>query len=116
MERAKKRKTSLDEVAEFFGRRHFFGPLTETLSVLHQSKMGKIRAERLTMLSNMKKFRKGKIISRDPNHAMITGRNPHYAETQKHCLTDTCSFSTAAIERRSLESSARAAVNGQVKL
>lgn len=116
LERAKKRKTSLDEVAEFFGRRHFFGPLTETLSVLHQSKMGKIRAERLTMLSNMKKFRKGKIISRDPNHAMITGRNPHYAETQKHCLTDTCSFSTAAIERRSLESSARAAVNGQVKL
>ena len=116
LERANKRKSSLDEVAEFFGRRHFFGPLTETLSVLHQSKLGRIRVERLTMLSNMKKFRKGKIVSRDPNQAEITGRNPHYAETQKHCLTDTCSFSTAAIEMRSLESSARAAVNGQVKL
>ena len=116
LERANKRKTSLDKVAEFFGRRHFFGPLIETLSVLHQCNLGKIRVERLALLSNMKKFRKGKIVSRDPNQADIAGRNPHYAETEKYCLTDTCSFSTSAKERRSLESSARAAINGQVKL
>ena len=115
-ERANQRKKSLEEVAEHFGRRHFFGALTETLSVLHQYKLGIIRIERLAMLGNMKRFRKGKIISRDPNQAEITGRSPHYAETQKYCLTDTCSFSPAASEKRSQESFARAAINGQVKL
>ena len=116
LERANQRKKSLEEVAEHFGRRHFFGPLTETLSVLHQYKLGNIRVERLAMLSNMKRFRKGKVISRNPNQAEITGRNPHYAETQKHCLTDTCAFSPAASEKRSRESLARSAINGQVKI
>ena len=116
LERANKRKKSLEEVAEHYGRRHFFGPLTETLSVLHQYKLGNIRVERLAMLSNMKRFRKGKVTSRNPNQAEITGRNPHYAETQKHCLTDTCAFSPAASEKRSRESFARSAINGQVKI
>ena len=116
LERANTRKKSLEEVAEHYGRRHFFGPLTETLSVLYQYKLGNIRIERLGMLSNMKRFRKGKVISRNPNQAEITGRNPHYAETLKHCLTDTCAFSPAASEKRSRESLARSAINGQVKL
>ena len=116
LERANQRKRSLEETAEHFGRRHFFGPLTETLSVLYQYKLGNIRIERLAMLSNMKKFRKGKIMSREPNQAEIAPRSAHYAETLKHCLTNTCSFSPAASEKRSRESSARAAVNGQVKL
>ena len=116
LERANQKKKRLEEIAEHFGRRHFFGPLTETLSVLHQFKLGSIRVERLTMLSNMKRFRKGKVVSRDPNQAEITGRNPHYSETQKHCLTYTCPFSPAASEKRSRESFARSAINGQVKL
>ena len=116
LERANQKKKSLEEIAEHYGRRHFFGPLTETLSVLYQYKLGSIRVERLTMLSNMKRFRKGKVVSRDPNQAEITGRNPHYAETQKHCLTYTCPFSPAASEKRSRESFARSAINGQVKL
>ena len=115
-ERALDNKPSLEQVAEYFGRRHFSGPLTETLTVLHLLKLGNIRAERLTMLSNLKRTSKGKVVSYNPNLAEVTSRNPHYAETLKFCLTNTCNYSTAARERRSEESAARASVSGQVKL
>ena len=116
LERANTRKRSLEGVAEFFGRRHFYGSLTETLTIFHLLKLGAIRVERLTMLSNQKRISKGKITSRNPNHAQVTGRKPHYAETLKFCLTNTCSWSTAASEKRSQESAARASINGQVKI
>ena len=116
-ERAHTSKQSLEQVAGFFGRRLFNGPLTETLTVLHRLKLGNIRAARLTMLNNLKKTSKGKIVNRNnPNLAEVTRRNPHYAETLKFCLRDTCCYSTAACERRSEESAARASVSGQVKL
>ena len=115
-ERAHTNKPSHEQLAEFFGRRHFSGPLTETLTVLHLLKLGNIRVERLTMLSNLKKTSKGKVVSRNPNLAEVTSRNPHYAETLKFCLTNTCNYSTAARKRRSEESAARASVSGQVKL
>ena len=78
--------------------------------------MAEIRLERLSMLRNLKRTSKGKIISRDRNLAEVKDRHPHYAATQKFCLTNTCSWSPAAQEKRSKESAARANVNGQVKI
>ena len=115
-ERANTNKKSLQQVAEFFGRRHLFAPVTPTLSVFYRLKLAQIRLERLSMMGTLKKTSKGKIISRDPNHAEVKDRHSHYAETQKFCLTNTCSWSSAAKEKRSKESAARSCVNGQVKI
>ena len=55
-------------------------------------------------------------MSRNPNTAAVTERNPHFAATQNFCLTTTCNWSPAAQEKRSQESAARACVNGSVKI
>ena len=115
-ERANKVKKSLEKITEFFGRRHFLGPVTETLSVLFRSMLAKIRVEQLSKLTNRKKTGKGKVLSRDPPCAAVKDRNPHFAETKKHCLTNTCSFSVTAQEKRSCESAARLHINGQVRI
>ena len=115
-ERANTIKNSLERVAEFFGRRHFFAPVTPTLSVFYRLKLAQIRVERLSMLSNLTRTSKGKIISRNPNHAEVKDRQSHYNATQKFCLTNTCSWSSAAQEKRSKESAARSCINGQVKI
>ena len=115
-ERANINKKSLQQVAEFFGRRHLFAPVTPTLSVFYRLKLAQIRLERLSMISTLNRTSKGKIISRDQNLADVKDRHPHYAETQKFCLTNTCSWSSAAKEKRSKESAARSCVNGQVKI
>ena len=115
-ERANANKKSLEEVAEFFGRRHLFAPVTPTLSVFYRLKLAQIRLQRLSMIRTLKKTSKGKIISRDPNHAEVKDRHPHYAQTQKFCLANTCSWSSDAQAKRSKESAARACVNGQVKI
>ena len=115
-ERANQNKKSLEEVAEYFGRRHFFAPITETLSVLFRLKLTDIRIERLTMLSKLKRTSKGKITSRNPNLAEVKDRHPHFAETQRFCFTNTCSWSPTAQKKRVRESAARANVNGQVKI
>ena len=115
-ERANNNKVSLGRVAEFFGRRNFYAPVTNTLSVFYRLKLAQIRVERLSMLRNSKRTSKGKITSRDPNFAELKDRSPHYAETQKSCLTNTCSWSASARKKRSEESAARACVNGQVKI
>ena len=115
-ERANNNKVSLARVGEFFGRRNFHAPVTDTLSVFYRLKLAQIRIERLSMLSNMQGTSKGKITSRDPNFAELKDRHPHFAETQKFCLTNTCSWSAAAHKKRSEESAARACVNGQVKI
>ena len=115
-ERANSAKKSLSRIAEFFGRRHFLGPVTETLSVLYRSKLADIRVGRLSMVSNHKKTGKGKVVSRDPPYAAVKDRNPHFAETKKHSLTNTCSFSDTAQEKRSQESAARLHINGQVRI
>ena len=115
-ERANMAKESLERVAEFFGRRLLFGPVTECVSVLYRLKIAQIRLERLSMLRNMSRTSKGIIVSRDPPRAAVTERNPHFAMTQQFCLTNTCNWSPAAQEKRSQESAARASVNGCVKI
>ena len=115
-ERANTAKESLERVAEFFGRRLLLGPVTDCLSVLYRLKIAQIRVERLSMLKNMSSTSKGKIVSRNPNIAAVTERNPHFAMTQQFCLTNTCDWSPAAREKRSQESAARASVNGCVKI
>ena len=115
-ERANSNKKQLERLAEFYGRRHFSAPVTETLTVFYKLKLAQIRVERLIMLKTLKKTGKGKIISRDPNLADVKDRKPHYAETQKFCLTNTCSWSPAAQAKRSKESAGRAFVDGQVKI
>ena len=115
-EKANQAKKSLEAVAEYFGRRHLYAPIAETMSVFFRLKVAEIRVERLTMLGNLSKTSKGKITGRDPNFADVKDRKPHYAQTQKYCLTNTCSWSSGARERRARESEARANVNGQIKL
>ena len=115
-ERANQNRKSLEGVAEYFGRRHFYGPIQETLSVFYRLKLAEIRLERLSMLRNLKRTSKGKIISHNPNLADVKDRHPHYAETQRFCFTNTCNWSPAAQEKRSKESAARANINGQVKI
>ena len=115
-ERANMAKESLGRVAEFFGRRLLFGSVTESVSVLYRLKIAQIRLERLSMLKNMSSTSKGKIVSRDPNMAAVTERNPHFAVTQQFCLTNTCNWTPSAQEKRSNESAARACVNGRVKI
>ena len=116
LERANNNRKQLEGVAEFYGRRHLSAPVTETLSVFYRLKLAQIRVERLKMLRNRKKTSKGKVISRDPNLADVKERKPHYAETQKFCFTNICSWSTAAQTKRSRESAGIAYVNGQVKI
>ena len=115
-ERAKLAKESLERVAEYFGRRFLVGPVTECVSIFYRLKIAQIRAERLSMLSIMTKTSKGKVKSRNPNQASCKERKPHFATTQKFCLTNTCSWSPSAQEKRSQESAARACVNGRVKI
>ena len=115
-ERANSVKKRLGQISEFFGRRHFLGPVTETLSILWRHKLAEIRVQRLSMLSSNKNTGKGKVKSRDPNRAAVKDRNPHFAETQAHCLTNTCSFSAPAQQRRSQESAARLNIIGQVRI
>ena len=105
----------LSNLAQFLARRPLFVKPTLTLSVFWRLKMAQIRLERLSMLKSLQKTSKGKIESRDPNMASVVDRDPHYAMTQKFCLTNTCSWSTGAGVKRSDESAARSAVNGQVK-
>jgi hypothetical protein len=115
-ERANNNKESLERIAAFFGRRHFHAPVANTLTIFNRLKLAQIRIERLSMLSNLKKTSKGKIISRDPNLADLKDRHPHFAETQQFCLTNTCNWSAGAQKKRSEESAARSYVNGQVKI
>ena len=91
-EKANQDKKSLEAVAEYFGRRHIYAPIAETLSVFYRLKMAEIRLERIRMLSNLSNTSKGKITSRDPNKADVKDRKPHFAQTQSFCLTNTCSW------------------------
>ena len=115
-EKANQDKKSLEAVAEYFGRRHIYAPIAETLSVFYRLKMAEIRLERILMFSNLSKTSKGKITSRDPNQADVKDRKPHFEQTQNFCLTNTCSWSPASRQKRAAESGARANVNGQVKI
>ena len=115
-ERANAEKDSLENVAEFMGRRFFFGPVTECVSVLYRLKIAQIRVERLMMLKSLSKTSKGMIESRNPNMAAVRERNPHFAMTQQFCLTNSCSWSPGAQHKRSDESAARACVNGSIKI
>jgi hypothetical protein len=115
-ERANTAKNSLEQVAEFFGRRLLFGSVTESVSVFYRLKIAQIRLERLSMLTNMKSTSKGKVVSRVPPMAVVKERNPHFAMTQQFCLTNTCNWSPSAQEKRAQESAARANVNGCVKI
>ena len=115
-ERANLAKSSLESVAEFLGRRFFFGPVTECVSVLYRLKLAQIRLERLSMLRSLSSTSKGKIVSRDRRSAAVKDRNPHFAMTQQFCLTNTCNWTPGAQEKRSQESAARACVNGPVKI
>ena len=115
-EKANQNKKSLEEVAEYFGRRHFYAPIPETLSVLYRLKLADIRVERLNMLNNLKRTSKGKITNRPRREAEVKDRRPHFAETHRSCLTNTCSWSPSAQKKRARESAARANVNGQVKI
>ena len=115
-ERANNNKKQLERLAEFYGRRHFSAPVTETLSVFYRLKLAQIRLERLNMLRNLKKTSKGKITSRDPPIADVKDRKPHYAETKKFCLTNTCNWSPAAQTKRTKDSAGRAFVDGHVKI
>ena len=114
--RAHAEKENLDKIAEFFGRRHFLGPVTESLSVFWRCKLAEIRAWRLSQLSKQRKTGKGKVVSRDPPCAAVKDRNPHFAESKKACLTSTCRWSESAKEKRSQESAARSYINGQVRI
>ena len=105
----------LSNLTQFIARRPFFVKPTLTLSVFWRLKMAQIRLERLSMLKSLQKTSKGKIESRNPNIASVVDRDPHYAVTQKLCLTNTCSWSTGSEVKRSDESAARSSVNGQVK-
>ena len=105
----------LSNLIQFLARRPFFVKPTLALSVFWRMKMAQIRLERLSMLKSLQKTSKGKIESRNPNIASVGDRDPHYAVTQKLCLTNTCSWSTGSEIKRSDESAARSYVNGQVK-
>ena len=105
----------LSNLTQFLARRPFFVKPTLTLSVFWRLKIAQIKLERLSMLKSLQKTSKGKIDSRDPNMVSVVDRNPHYAVTQKLCLTNTCSWSTGSEVKRSDESAARSSVNGQVK-
>ena len=115
-ERANAEKKNLDEIAEFFGRRHFLGPVTESLSVFWRRKLAEIRAWRCGQVSKQRRTGKGKVVSRDPPRAAVKDRNPHFAETKRFCLTSTCRWSESAKEKRSQESAARLYINGQVRI
>ena len=99
LERANVVRETLDKLAEFFGRRRFLGPVSETLSVLFRHKLGQIRREQLAKLGSQRQTGKGKVISRNPNIAAVKARKPHLAETKKFCLSST-SWSTTAQEKR----------------
>ena len=114
--RANVEKKSLDKIAGYFGRRHFLGPVTESLSVFWRCKLAEIRAWRCSQVSNQRRTGKGKVMSRDPPCAAVKERNPHFAETKKFCLTSTCRWSDSAKEKRSQESAARLYINGQVRI
>ena len=114
-ERANAERESLEKLSEFFGRRCFLGPVTETLSVLFRHKLGQIRREQLAKLGYQRKTGKGAVISWGPNIAAVKARTPHFAETKKFCLSNT-SWSTTAQERRYRESEARMHINGLVKI
>ena len=115
-EEAKNDINALESLTEFSARRPFFVKPTLLLSVFWRMKQAQIRLERLSMLKSLKETAKGKITSRDPNIANVVDRNPHYAVTQKFCLTSTCSWSSGAKVKRSDESAARSSINGQVKM
>ena len=114
-ERANVARESLEKVSEFFGRRRFLGPVTETLSVLFRHKLGQIRREQLAKLGNQRRTGKGMVLSRDPPIAAVKARNPHFAETKKFCLSNT-SWSSTAQEKRAKESEARLYINGKVRI
>ena len=114
-ERANAERESLEKLSEFFGRRCFLGPVTETLSVLFRHKLGQIRSEQLAKLGYQRKTGKGAVISWAPNVAAVKARTPHFAETKKFCLSNT-SWSTTAQERRYRESEARMNINGLVRI
>ena len=114
-EEAKHDIDALSNLTQFLATRPFFAKPTLTLSVFWRTKMAQIRLERLSMLKTLQRTSKGIIQSRNPNIASVVDRNPHYAVTQKLCLTNTCSWSTGSEVKRSDESAARSSVNGQVK-
>ena len=114
-ERANVAKERLEKTAEFFGRRRFLGPVTETLSVLFRHKLGQIRREQLAKLGSQRLTGKGTVISRNPNIAAVKARKPHFAETKKFCLSNT-SWSATAQEKRAKESKARLYINGKVRI
>ena len=114
-EEANNDKNALASLTEFSARRPFFVKPTLLLSLFWRMKQAQIRLERLSMLKSLQKTAKGKITSRNPNIANVVGRNPHYAATQRFCLTTTCSWSSGAEAKRSDESAARSSINGQVK-
>ena len=115
-EQAKLAKVALEKVAEFYGKRHFLGPLKETFSLLFNLMLARIRAAQLGMLARQKGKGKGVITSREPQKATVKARNPHFEETKKFCHGKICSWSATAQDQRSKERRARCNINGQLRL
>ena len=115
-ERANHVKAALERVAGFYGKRHFFGSLKETLSLLYKLMLARIRVEQLGMLSRQKGKGKGVITSRVELKAAVKERHPHFEETRKFCLSKVCSWSATAQGQRTMERQARCNINGKLKL
>ena len=115
-ERGNVLKKDLEQVAEFFGKRTFLGPLKETFSLLFQLMLARIRVGQLGMLGRQRGKGKGVITSREQSKAAIKAQSPHFAETRKFCLSKTCSWSATAQDQRSKERDARLYINGKLRL
>ena len=64
----------------------------------------------------LSKVARGEILSVNPNTTSARKMNPNWGMTMKGALRDVCHWTQLYQDKRSLESDARAAINGRVKL
>ena len=85
IKRAKDEKVDLVDMSIFLSKRPLLCKPSFAFSVLYRKKLADIALARLKILCAMSRTSVGKKITKNPNTAIITDRNPHYNATKKVC-------------------------------
>ena len=115
-DRAVEDKSELKKCMEDLLSRPFITKFEASFSCLYRSFLAEVRHKMNKITLAISKSARGDIVSLNPNVTSARKRNPNLKMTMDGTLRDLCGWSLPYEKQQSLESEARAHINGKVKI
>ena len=109
-------KSELKKCMEDILSRPFITSFEDSFSCLYRSFLAEVRHKMKIITMAISKNARGEVVSLNPNVTSARKRNPNLEMTMEGALRDLCAWSLPHRQHKSLESEARAHINGKVKI